>query len=79
MAKVSKYTFDEVEQRLDTIKFDQGENKFLAGNGTYKEIAAGGGGITSSSGIKSIETITQAAYNALPQPRDTTILYMIRG
>ena len=33
--KVSKYTFEEVEKRLDTIKYDQGSTKVLLGDGTY--------------------------------------------
>lgn len=33
--KISKYTFEEVEKRLDIIKDDQGEDKVLLGNGTY--------------------------------------------
>lgn len=76
--KVSKYSFEDVEKRLDAIKFDQGGEKFLAGDGTYKEVT-GSGGISSNSGVKSIEAITQAAYDALPRPRDASILYVIRG
>ena len=38
MANVSKYNFDEVEKRLDTIRFDLGSNKVLLGNGTYGEL-----------------------------------------
>lgn len=33
--KVSKYTFEEVEKRLDTIKYDQGSTKVLLGDGSY--------------------------------------------
>ena len=35
MANKSKYTFNEVEARLDAIKFDQGSDKALLGDGTY--------------------------------------------
>ena len=38
MSNVSKYTFNEVEQKLDVIKTDQGENKCLLGNGTYGDL-----------------------------------------
>ena len=37
MSNVSKYNFDEIERRLDSIKFDQGTTKFLRGDGTYAE------------------------------------------
>lgn len=37
MSNVSKYNFDEIERRLDSIKFDQGTTKFLCGDGTYTE------------------------------------------
>lgn len=38
MANQSKYTFDQVEKKLDIIKNDQGEDKVLYGDGTYKSI-----------------------------------------
>ena len=38
MSNVSKYTFNEVEQKLDVIKTDQGTNKCLLGDGTYGEM-----------------------------------------
>ena len=38
MSNVSKYTFNEVEQKLDVIKTDQGENKCLLGDGTYGDL-----------------------------------------
>lgn len=41
MANISKYTFDEVEARLDAIKFDQGQDKVLLGNGTYGNLPTG--------------------------------------
>ena len=37
MSKISKYTFEQVEQKLDVIKTDQGTNKCLLGDGTYGE------------------------------------------
>jgi uncharacterized protein YjdB len=38
MANISKYTFDEVEGKLDTIKKDQGSDKVLKGDGTYGSV-----------------------------------------
>lgn len=38
MANVSKYNFDEVEKRLDAIRFDLGSNQVLLGDGTYGEL-----------------------------------------
>lgn len=35
--QISKYNFENIEKRLDAIKFDQGESKFLRGDGTYAE------------------------------------------
>ena len=37
MANQSKYTFSEVEKKLDIIKDNQGSNKVLLGDGTYGE------------------------------------------
>ena len=38
MSNVSKYTFNEVEQKLDVIKTDQGTDKCLLGDGTYGDL-----------------------------------------
>lgn len=40
---ISKYTFSEVEHKLDIIRDDQGANKCLLGNGQYGELPNGGG------------------------------------
>lgn len=57
--KVSKYLFDEVEQRLDTIKFDQGADHFLNGEGNYVQVATTGGSQYDDTDIKnSIGTLT---------------------
>ena len=37
MAKISKYSFNEVETKFDIIKNDQGSNKVLYGDGIYRE------------------------------------------
>ena len=37
--RVSQFTFDEIEEKLRTIKKDQGANKVLLGNGTYADIS----------------------------------------
>lgn len=37
--RVSQFTFDEIEEKLGTIKKDQGANKVLLGNGTYADIS----------------------------------------
>ena len=34
---ISKYTFNEIEEKFDIIKKDQGSNKVLLGDGTYGE------------------------------------------
>jgi len=78
MATKSKYTFAEVEARLDAIKFDQGQNKVLRGDGTYGEVPAPTGTVTST-GITKIEPIDRAAFEALPRPLDTSIMYVVRG
>lgn len=41
MAKISKYTFEEVENKLDVIKTDQGKDKCLLGDGTYGNLPTG--------------------------------------
>ena len=37
--RVSQFTFDEIEEKLGTIKKDQGSNKVLLGDGTYADIS----------------------------------------
>lgn len=37
--RISQFTFDEIEEKLGTIKKDQGANKVLLGNGTYADIS----------------------------------------
>ena len=37
--RVSQFTFEEIEEKLGTIKKDQGANKVLLGNGTYADIS----------------------------------------
>ena len=37
--RVSQFTFDEIEEKLRTIKKDQGANKVLLGDGTYADIS----------------------------------------
>ena len=37
--RVSQFTFDEIEEKLGTIKKDQGANKVLLGDGTYADIS----------------------------------------
>lgn len=39
MGKISKYSFEQVEQKLDVIKTDQGKSQCLLGDGTYGKIA----------------------------------------
>lgn len=63
MANQSKYSFDEVEARLDAIKFDQGNKKVLAGDGTYIDI---------STAISS-DVIQEAVDNAVKDTVDTTV------
>ena len=44
--KISQFTFEQVEQRLETIKFDQPADHFLNGEGNYVQIQNTGGGGT---------------------------------
>lgn len=37
--RVSQFTFEEIEEKLGTIKKDQGANKVLLGDGTYVDIS----------------------------------------
>lgn len=37
--RISRFTFDEIEEKLRTIKKDQGANKVLLGDGTYADIS----------------------------------------
>ena len=37
--RISQFTFDEIEEKLGTIKKDQGANKVLLGDGTYADIS----------------------------------------
>ena len=37
--RVSQFTFDEIEEKLETKKKDQGANKVLLGDGTYRPIS----------------------------------------
>lgn len=37
--RISQFTFDEIEKKLDIIKNDQGANKVLLGDGTYVDIS----------------------------------------
>lgn len=37
--RISQFTFDEIEEKLRTIKKDQGANKVLLGDGTYADIS----------------------------------------
>ena len=37
--RVSQFTFDEIEEKLGTIKKDQGADKVLLGDGTYAYIS----------------------------------------
>lgn len=39
--KISKYTFEQVEQKLDIIKTDQGQGTCLLGDGTYGKLPSG--------------------------------------
>ena len=57
--KISKYSFDEVERKLDIIKDDQGADKCLLGDGTYGELPSGGSSITLD------ETPTEGSNNAV--------------
>ena len=51
MSNISKYTFEEVEKRLDIVKDDQGVHKVLLGDGTYGVVPKGEDG----RGVVSIE------------------------
>ena len=42
--KVSQFTFEQVEKKLETIKFDQPADHFLNGEGNYIQISNTGGG-----------------------------------
>ena len=54
--RVSQFTFDEIEEKLGTIKKDQGANKVLLGNGTYADISnAISGDVVQEAVDKSIE------------------------
>ena len=37
--RVSQFTFDEIEEKLGTIKKDQGADKILLGDGTYRPVS----------------------------------------
>ena len=37
--RVSQFTFQEIEEKLGTIKKDQGADKVLLGDGTYADIS----------------------------------------
>ena len=37
--RISQFTFDEIEEKLGTIKKDQGADKVLLGDGTYVDIS----------------------------------------
>ena len=37
--RISQFTFDEIEEKLGTIKKDQGADKVLLGDGTYADIS----------------------------------------
>lgn len=41
MSNISKYTFSEVERKLDIIKDDEGADKCLLGNGQYGKLPSG--------------------------------------
>lgn len=54
--RVSQFTFDEIEEKLGTIKKDQGANKVLLGDGTYADISdAISGDVVQEAVDKSIE------------------------
>ena len=54
--RVSQFTFDEIEEKLGTIKKDQGANKVLLGDGTYADISdAISGDVVQDAVDKSIE------------------------
>lgn len=36
--KISKYSFEQVESKLDIVRNDMGANKVLLGNGTYGDL-----------------------------------------
>lgn len=52
----SKYSFDEVEQKLDIIQNDKGIDKFLRGDGTYA-VPPSLSGITPNLTIGTVETL----------------------
>lgn len=57
--KISQFTFEQVEQRLQTIKFDQPADHFLNGEGNYVQVNATGGSQYDDTDIKnSIGTLT---------------------
>ena len=37
--RVSQFTFQEIEEKLGTIKKDQGADKILLGDGTYRPVS----------------------------------------
>ena len=37
--RISQFTFDEIEEKLGTIKKDQGADKILLGDGTYRPVS----------------------------------------
>lgn len=54
--RVSQFTFEEIEEKLETIKKDQGANKVLLGDGTYADISnAISGDVVQDAVDKSIE------------------------
>ena len=54
--RVSQFTFEEIEEKLGTIKKDQGANKVLLGDGTYADISdAISGDVVQDAVDKSIE------------------------
>ena len=54
--RVSQFTFEEIEEKLGTIKKDQGANKVLLGDGTYADISdAISGDVVQEAVDKSIE------------------------
>ena len=57
--KISQFTFEQVEQRLQTIKFDQPADHFLNGEGNYVQVTTTGGSQYDDTDIKnSIGTLT---------------------
>ena len=54
--RVSQFTFEEIEEKLGTIKKDQGADKVLLGDGTYADISdAISGDVVQDAVDKSIE------------------------